>query len=435
MNDGYGDLGPTAHESRIPTTVYVAPATTVHDGDDIMTGHVVIVGGGVAAMRCAFELREQGHSGRISMVSAESTPPYDRTLVSKDLLSGDPVDSDLLLLQPAEAYADAAIDLRLGARATGLETRRRRLALADGSSIAYDHLVVAVGGEPVKPPDLVTDGVLTVRELGDAHRLDSMFRSLKRVVIIGGGFIGTEIASTSIARGLETTIVDAELPFASRLGDNVAQRISTIYRANGVTLLTGTPVDRVHRSASEFRVELADGRHAPADLVVVAVGMRPATGWLGGSELRVVGGIPVDMAGRSNVEDVYAAGDCALFQDSITGRSAIGEHWDMAGRQGIVVARTLLGLDPPRSRVPYYWSDQFGVKLQMIGHVDGADSVEFEDVGAPHCFIARYRRRGRLLGVFASGVPRVVGQARRELERAAQQEGVHRARVPDSVPR
>jgi NADPH-dependent 2,4-dienoyl-CoA reductase/sulfur reductase-like enzyme len=139
-----------------------------------MLDRVLIIGGGVAAMRCALELRSDGYDGRISMVSAESTPPYDRTLVSKDLLAGGAVDDARLVLQAARSYEEAAIDLRLGARAAGVDVRARRVDLDDGSQPAYDRLVLAVGGEPVCPPRLTAPGVVTLRELGDAHRLASM---------------------------------------------------------------------------------------------------------------------------------------------------------------------------------------------------------------------------------------------------------------------
>ncbi len=155
-----------------------------------MLDHVVIVGGGVAAMRCALELRERGFDGRLSMVSAESTPPYDRTLVSKALISGDPVDTDRLLLQSLEAYDDAAIELRLGVRATALEAADRRLLLEDGSRVSYDRLVLAVGGEPARPPRLMADGVVTLREL--ATRSDSSRCSVRR-----GGAWSSSVAGLS----------------------------------------------------------------------------------------------------------------------------------------------------------------------------------------------------------------------------------------------
>jgi 3-phenylpropionate/trans-cinnamate dioxygenase ferredoxin reductase component len=395
-----------------------------------MRDHVVIVGGGVAAMRCAFELRERGFDGRLSMLCAEGTPPYDRTLVSKALIAGDPVGDERLLLQSREAYDDAAIELRLGVRVTALEAADGRLLLADGIRVPYDRLVLAVGGEPARPPQLMADGVVTLRELGDAQRLEPVLGGVERIVIIGGGFIGTEVASMAAARGLDATIVDAALPFAPLLGDRVARRICAMHRARGVTLLTGTPVDRVRRAGPAFWVDLADGRHVPADVVVVAVGMRPATRWLDRSSLRATRGVPVDSGGRTRVAGVYAAGDGALVLDPVTGRYASGEHWDAASRHGALVASSILGLEAPEPRAPYFWSDQLGMKLQMIGRAHGADSVEIEEAAPSPSFIARYRRRGRLVGVFAAGVPRAIGRARRELEGAPESDGAKGLPLP-----
>jgi 3-phenylpropionate/trans-cinnamate dioxygenase ferredoxin reductase subunit len=390
-----------------------------------MRDHVVIVGGGVAAMRCAFELREQGFDGRLSMLCAETTPPYDRTLVSKALIAGDPVGDERLLLQSRNAYDDAAIELRLGVRATGLEAADRRLLLADGTRVAYDRLVLAVGGEPARPPTLMADRVVTLRELDDAQRLEPVLGTAERVAIIGGGFIGTEVASMVVARGLEATVMDAALPFAPLLGERVAERICAMHRARGVTFITGTPVDRVRPAGPAFRVDLADGRHVPADVVVVAVGMRPATGWLNRSDLRANQGAPVDSGGRTRAKGVFAAGDCALVLDPVSGRHVSGEHWDAAARHGVLVARSVLGLPLPDPRVPYFWSDQLGMKLQMIGRVHGAHTVEIEDAEPSPAFIARYRRRGCLVGVFAAGVPRAIGRARRELETPASTGGAN----------
>jgi 3-phenylpropionate/trans-cinnamate dioxygenase ferredoxin reductase component len=395
-----------------------------------MRGHVVIVGGGVAAMRCAFELREQGFDGRLSMLCAETTPPYDRTLVSKALIAGDTVDDERLLLQSRDAYNDAAIELRLGVRATGLEAADRRLPLADGSIVSYDRLVLAVGGEPARPPQLMADGVVTLRELDDAQRLEPALGTANRVAIIGGGFIGTEVASMVVARGLEATIVDATLPFAPLLGERVAERICAMHRARGVTFMTGTPVDRVRRTGRAFRVDLGDGRSVPADVVVVAVGMRPATGWLNRWDLRATQGVPVDPGGRTRTHGVFAAGDCALVLDPVSGRYVSGEHWDAAARHGVLVARSVLGLPPPGLRAPYFWSDQLGVKLQMIGRVHGARTVEIEDAEPSPAFVARYRRRGRLVGVFAAGVPRAIGRARRELEAPTSNGGANGSTQP-----
>jgi 3-phenylpropionate/trans-cinnamate dioxygenase ferredoxin reductase component len=381
-----------------------------------VVNRVVIVGGGVAAMRCAVELRALGYDGRLLMLSAEDTPPYDRTLVSKALISGEEVGDERLLLQPLAAYADSDIELRLGVRAAALDTRGRRLTLADGSHVAYDRLVLAVGGEPVRPPRLAPDGVVSLRGLADAERLAAMLDAAERVVIVGGGFIGTEVASTVAARGLHATIVEAALPFAPLLGARVAERLCAMHRGHGVTVLAGTPVDGVRRDGSSFRVDLADGRGIAADVVVAAVGMRPATRWLAASALSAAQGVPTDAGGRTSVAGVFAIGDCALARDTTLGGHVTAEHWDVASRQGALVAHSVLELPPPRPRAPYFWSDQLGTKLQMVGRTRSADSVEIDNAEPEPRFVARYRRRGRLVGAFAAGAPRAIGQARRELE-------------------
>jgi 3-phenylpropionate/trans-cinnamate dioxygenase ferredoxin reductase component len=282
----------------------------------------------------------------------------------------------------------------------------------------------------------MADGVVTLRDLGDARQLEPALEAAERVVIVGAGFFCTEVASILATRGLDATIVDAALPFSPLLGERVAERICAMHRARGVRLLTGTPVDRVRSAGPAFRVDLADGRHVPADAVVVAVGMRPATRWLDRSALRASRGIPVDPGGRTGEAGVFAAGDCALVLDPVTGRYASGEHWDAAGRHGVLVARSVLGLHAPEPRAPYFWSDQLGMKLQMIGRAHGADSVEIEEADPAPCFIAHYRRRGRLVGVFAAGVPRALGRARCELQRAPESDGAGEIpRPPERVHR
>ena len=383
---------------------------------------IVVVGGGVAAVRCAFELRRQGYAGRLTVLSAESTAPYDRTLASKALISGQPVVPEQLFLQPPEAYGDADVDLQLEARVISLDVAAHRVELADGRRVAYDRLVLALGGEAVRPPTLCCDGVLTLRSIDDADRLSSRLADAERVVIVGGGFIGTEVASTAVARGLEATIVEADRPFAAPLGPAVAERVCEMHRRHGVSLVTGRPVDSVRRDGSCFQVELSDGRRLAADLVVVAVGMRPATGWLADTVLQAPHGVPCDADGRTAVPDIFAAGDCALARDDTVDGYLTAEHWDVAGRHGTRVARAILGLPAPAPRAPYFWSDQLGLKLQLVGRPEHADAVEIEESTPSPCFVARYLRRGRLVGLLAVGAPAEIARARRELERSPQAE-------------
>jgi NADPH-dependent 2,4-dienoyl-CoA reductase/sulfur reductase-like enzyme len=382
-------------------------------------GRVVIVGGGAAAMCCAFELRDLGWEDHLEMLCAEDTPPYDRTLVSKALISGDDVGPERLMLAPAQAYADQDIELRLGSRATALDVPARRLTLADGSRVAFDPLVLCMGGEPVRPPRLTVDGVVTLRDLGDAQRLAPMLDSGRRVVIVGGGFIGTEVANMAVTRGLDTTVVEAELPFASLLGEHVAQRLCAMHRRRGVTLLTGTPVDRVRRDGSALRVDLVDGRRLPADVVVVAVGMRPATSWLAGSPLGAEKGIPTDACGRTSVPGIFAAGDCALVLDTVVGGYATTEHWEVRRASGqargslgpratgAAVASAVLLVRSARHQTA---ADRPDAQRRLGGARGGRARARLHrSLPPPRTAGRRLRRRSAA----------AIGQARRELDRSA----------------
>jgi NADPH-dependent 2,4-dienoyl-CoA reductase/sulfur reductase-like enzyme len=377
---------------------------------------VAVVGGGVAAMRCALELRAQGFDGTVTLVAREDTPPYDRTLVSKELLGPDAVPDDVLLLNPHAAYADVDIDLRLGTAATSVDLAGSRVELDAGAPVRFDALVLATGGAAVRPPALMADGVVVLRDRADAARLRDRLDGAQCVAIVGGGFIGTEVASAVSDRGREALLVMPEVaPLAEALGPAVGARVAALHRERGVQLVTGSPVAAVRRAGAGHRIELSDGRRLAADLVVVAVGMRPDAAWLAGSPLGDAG-VAIDRRCRTAVPSVFAAGDCALAYDPVLGNHAAG-HWDVAARQGMLAARTMLGRPEERPRASYVWSDQLGVKLQLIGRSAPADAVEIEDLDAPGTFVARYRRAGRLIGAFAVGAPRAIAAARRELER------------------
>ncbi|MGH2716671.1 MAG: FAD-dependent oxidoreductase, partial [Thermoleophilaceae bacterium] len=205
-----------------------------------MVRRVVIVGGGVAAMRCALELRTLGFDGGVTVVAREETQPYDRTLVSKDLLAEEPVPDSILLLNPSEAYAEAAIALRTATAATGLDLAARRIEVDTGRAVPFDRLVIATGGEAIRPMPLMADGVIVLRDRVDAARLRERLDGAEHVAIVGGGFIGTEVASAAVARGLRATIVTPQpAPLASALGPQVAERVAALHRLQGVELATG----------------------------------------------------------------------------------------------------------------------------------------------------------------------------------------------------
>jgi NADPH-dependent 2,4-dienoyl-CoA reductase/sulfur reductase-like enzyme len=322
-----------------------------------MGDRIVVVGGGVAAQRCAFALRRLGHEGQIEIVSAEAQPPYDRTLLSKDLLAMEALEPCVALAAEA-AYAEAGIGLRLGVRATGLDPEASRLTLSGGETLAFDRLVACTGGRPVLPEALRATGVLTLRDASDLPRVHDALARVRHLVIIGGGFIGGEVASAAIRRHAPVTLVEASAaPLAPVLGDEVAGRLADLHRAAGVHLVCGTPVEDVRRERDGYRVVLADGRELWADAVLAGVGMAPEVEWLDGSGVALDDGIVTDATCRTSRPDVLAAGDCARWAHPGYGEHVRIEHWDVAMRHGEAAAAAALGSDEPFAPLPYFWSD------------------------------------------------------------------------------
>lgn len=379
---------------------------------------VVVVGGGVAAQRCAMELRKSGFEGRIVVVSAEQRLPYDRTLLSKDFLVGTVPDEHLTLAAPAD-YEALGIELRLGVAATALDASARQVVLADGTRLAYDRLVIATGGKPVRPPALANPRAYVLRDLDGAERLRDALRNARSVVIVGGGFIGGEVAAAALALGVAVTLVEAlDAPLARAVGLEAGSRIAELHRAHGVRLLTGTRAGAIRTTPSGAEVVLTDGRVLGADAVVVGAGMVPETAWLEGSGLRLDDGVVTDAHCRTVVPDVLAAGDGARWWNPRYGKLMRAEHWDTATRHGVAAARNALDDARPFAPVPYFWSSQHGVRFQWIGDATGWDAVEIEDLDPPRSFIARFHREGRLQAVLAAGRPRAIADARLELEAA-----------------
>ena len=345
--------------------------------------HIVIVGGGVAAQRCAFALRKRGFEGELTMVSAEEEPPYDRTLLSKDMLRGAPGEP-CRALQPAEAYADRDVDLRLGVAAVGLDVEAQRVALSDGAELAYDRLVICSGGRPVLPAALTCPGVLLLRETADLEALHAQLADVTRLAIVGGGFIGGEVASSAVARGLEVTLIEAApQPLAPVLGEEVGARVAELHRAHGVDVVAGAAVEGITRARRRLRARLRRRPRAPADAVVVGVGMPPAVEWLEGCGIELDDGIVTDASCRTEAPNVLAAGDCARWWNPRYETLMRVEHWDTAARHGAAAAAAALGHDEPFAPVPFFWSDQHGVKLQSVGYAPDWDELEIEDGPAP----------------------------------------------------
>jgi 3-phenylpropionate/trans-cinnamate dioxygenase ferredoxin reductase subunit len=372
----------------------------------VSTRTVVIVGAGLAGSRCAETLRSEGFDGRIVLIGEEQTPPYERPALSKEFLAGD---AGRLQLRPPDFWDEQEIELVLG----------RRIASVDSIGVKWDALVLATGARARRLPSL-PDGVHTLRTVADAEALRAELDVGGRLVIIGAGFIGGEVASTARKLGVDVTLIDmAEAPLERVLGPEVGALLAARYRANGVDLRLRSGLVRFLTAANgRVRcIELTDGSEVACDTALLAIGAEPA-GELAAADRA---GIPTDGCGRTRVPNVYACGDVASAWRSSVSRQVRVEHWTSAAGQAAAVARAILGREAPYDDLPYFWSDQFGLRLQHVGHAEEWTAVEIE--GEADSFAVRYvERDGTLVAALLANRPREVGLIRRELAAAALEE-------------
>lgn len=368
--------------------------------------NLVIVGASLAGVRAVQFLRRKGFDGRITLVGAEPHLPYDRPPLSKDFLLGK-TDSSSLALFTAEQADDLDVDLRLGVPATGVDRSTGKVRLRDGSALPYDILIAATGSVPRSFPSGLT-GVHVLRTLDDAVAVRDALAEGPRVAIVGGGFIGAEVACAARALGLETIIVDPAPTLMTRgLGPVLGEVMAARHRALGVTLRMGRTVREVRGSSRVEGLVLDDGSVVPADLVVVGIGATPAVEWLDGTGLDLSDGIGCDATLRATgSENIYAIGDVARWHSTRYGQSIRLEHWTSAGEQAMAVAATVTGTPTAFDSLPYVWSDQTGARLQIFGRVLPDDEVIFV-LGGPdeERFAAITGSRGRLNAVVAFGAP------------------------------
>ncbi len=390
---------------------------------------VTIVGASLAGYWVAETLRRDGFKGVVSLIGDEPHVPYDRPPLSKKYLAGG-VERHRVDLGDAEKLADLDLDMRLGHRATGLNVAAHTLEV-DGVAEPFDGLVIATGARCRTLPG--TDGVAgvhTLRTVDDADAIRAaMDAGARRMVVVGAGFIGAEVASTAVERGLEVTMVEAlEAPFGRVLGVEMGEVLADVHRGHGVNLRTGVGVDEVLAepdSGGRSRVvgiRLADGSEVRADLVVAGIGVVPNVAWLEGSGLELADGLVCDETCLA-ATDVVAAGDVARWTNPRYGESMRVEHWDNAVQQGVHAARRLLQSDEeaqPFSPVPWFWSDQYDRKIQLAGrtHPDAEVSVVTGSV-EEHRFVAYYGHAGRFLGALGMNRPRHVMQSKGLLEQGA----------------
>ncbi|HET7418418.1 MAG TPA: FAD-dependent oxidoreductase [Solirubrobacterales bacterium] len=377
---------------------------------------VLIVGGGLAGQRCAETLRRRGYEGRVRILCAENEPPYDRPPLSKAVLAGSAAE-ETVAFRPADWYEENAVELILGTRAEGLEPGLRSVVLAGGEPLPYDNLLIASGGAPRRLPFLEGfENVHYLRTLADARRLRAELARRVRVAIVGAGFIGQEVAATARGLGAEVTIVEAmEVPLAPILGNELGRWFAQLHQEEGARLHAGALLESARGAGRVEQLQLADGTRLECDLVVVGIGTVPATGWLRGSGLGERG-VETDVQGRTAVPGVFAAGDASIPFDPRFGGHARTEHWDAAAWQGAAAAKAMLGEEPGTPPLPSFWSDQYGTRIQSVGHPHLADSVLVEGDTAGRCFEALLLRGGVPVAGLAVGRPRSVPALRKRIE-------------------
>jgi NADPH-dependent 2,4-dienoyl-CoA reductase/sulfur reductase-like enzyme len=387
---------------------------------------ILVVGASLAGLRAVEALREDGYDGRLTVIGAEAVLPYDRPPLSKQVLAGTWEPERVALSPVGATYDDLAVEWRLGQAATGLDLGAREVTLAGGSTVGYDGLVIATGARVRTlrdQPDLV--GLHTLRTLDDCLALKADLDARPgRVVVVGAGFIGSEVAATARGLGLEVTVLEAlPVPLQRGLGDEMGALCGEIHRDNGVDLRLGTGVSGFDADGAGRvqRVRLADGSAVDAEAVVVGVGVTPATGWLEGSGLTLDDGVVCDETCLA-APGVVAAGDLARWRNPRFGEVMRLEHWENAQDQGAHAARRLLAGDAATvethafAPVPWFWSDQYDRKIQVAGRTGSdADVAIVEGSTEERKFVALYGRAGRVVGVLGMNRPAPVVKWRKAI--------------------
>lgn len=377
--------------------------------------HVVIIGAGQAGVALAAKLRSLGHTGAITLIGDEPSPPYQRPPLSKAYLLGE-ITAERLWLRAPEFYAEQAITLRLGQPATALDPALRTLSLA-GETLAYDHLAFTTGSLPLRLPaalggDLA--GVYAVRTLADVDAMRAEFLPGRRLVIVGGGYIGLEAAAVAAQRGLDVTVLERESRILGRVAaPETAAHFRTLHAMHGVKIRESTGVSRLIGTERVTAAALSDGSEIPADFVIVGIGIRPATALAEAAGLVIDDGIATDAFGRTSAPGIWAAGDCASFPHA-GGRLRL-ESVGNAIDQAEVVAANILGAGLPYHATPWFWSDQYDCKLQIAGLNTGYLDVVTRgpDAGALSLW---YYRGAQLLAVDAMNDPRAYMVGKRLIE-------------------
>jgi len=385
---------------------------------------IVVVGASLAGLRAAETLRREGYAGALAVVGAEDRLPYDRPPLSKEILTGKWEPERTALRSPG-TWHDLAADWRLGRRAVRLDTAAREVVLDGGARLGFDGLIIATGTRarrlPGTPP---LAGIHTLRTLDEALAIRAALERGPRVCVVGAGFIGAEVAASCRARGLDVTLVEAlPVPMAGALGVRMGAFCASLHGDHGVHLRAGVGVAGFEGGERVAAVRLADGTRVPADLVVVGVGVVPETDWLEGSGVEVGDGVVCDARCATAVPGVYAAGDVVRWHNPVYDASMRVEHWTHAVEQGIAAAENLLAGPAsarPFASVPFFWSDQYDLKIQMAGHPRADDeTLVAHGKEGERRFVVLYGRKGRLVAALGVNRARLVVQYRNLIREGA----------------
>ncbi|WP_345799835.1 FAD-dependent oxidoreductase [Microbacterium sp. AZCO] len=385
--------------------------------------HYVIVGGGLAAGTAVEKLRDEGFDGDLTVVAAEQHPPYQRPPLSKGFLAGEE-GRDAVILHDAAWYEEKGVGLRTGVTATSLEPAGQSLALDDGSTLTYDALLLATGSSPRRLPldgaDL--EGVRTLRTLDDSDALAAELRGGgRRLVLIGSGWIGMEVAATAKTLGNEVTVLErGRVPLEAALGEDMGAVFRDLHLEKGVDLRASVQVERI-AGAGRVSGVFVDGEEIPADLVVIGVGAVPNVSLAERAGIDVDNGIVVDERLRTDASNIFAAGDVANAYHPVIQRHLRSEHWDNALKAGEVAARSMLGMPASHDSIPYFYTDQFDLGMELSGYpplMKDARVVTRGDV-ATREFIAFWHDGTRIVGAMNVNVWDVQEQLQRLIRDAA----------------
>ena len=379
---------------------------------------IVVIGAGQAGGWAAKTLRDEGYAGRIVVIGEEPFPPYERPPLSKDVLLGEkPAESSYLW--PEGAFGEWGIELRTGAQATAIDRRAGTVTLADGEALAYDKLLIATGSRVRKLPldGAEQDGVHYLRGIEDSEAIRADLGEGARLAVIGGGWIGLEVAAAARTLGAEVTVVEALDRLCARaLTPDMSAYLLEVHRGRGVDVRLGAATEALTGDGRVTGVRLAGGEVLPATAAVIGIGVVPNVELAEAAGLAIDNGIGVDALCRTSDPRIFAAGDVTNHPNAPLGRNIRLESWENAQNQGIAAARAMLGGETPYAEIPWFWSDQYDVNIQLVGLPEGFDETVTRGARADGSFVEFYLRGGRIDGAAAINNPRDIRFAKRLMQ-------------------